>query len=146
MNDQKFLSIVEATPLVSIDLLVYNEEGQVLLGLRKNRPAQGFWFVPGGRIRKGENHMDALWRISMGELGVRVFNPKIQDAYTHIYHDNVFGIQDIPTHYVALGYRCFLAEATEIKPDKQHAELKWWDVTDIRKEQLVHPNTRAYFA
>ena len=54
LNDTDFLHIVDATPLVSIDLVLRNERDEVLLGQRKNRPAQGIWFVPGGRIRKNE--------------------------------------------------------------------------------------------
>ena len=46
LDDKTFLRVIEATPLVSIDLLVRNERGQVLLGKRANRPAQGLWFVP----------------------------------------------------------------------------------------------------
>jgi colanic acid biosynthesis protein WcaH len=43
-----FKKIVESTPLISIDLVVRNDQGSVLLGKRTNRPAQNFWFVPGG--------------------------------------------------------------------------------------------------
>src|SRR5687767_7562775 len=43
LDDDKFLKIIEATPLVSIDLIIRNAQGQVLLGKRLNRPAQGFW-------------------------------------------------------------------------------------------------------
>lgn len=50
-----FETVVASAPLISIDLLVENEQGQYLLGLRKNRPAQGYWFVPGGRVQKNES-------------------------------------------------------------------------------------------
>ena len=43
---ETFKTVVASTPLVSIDLIVRNRQGQVLLGLRTNRPAQGGWFVP----------------------------------------------------------------------------------------------------
>lgn len=47
-----FETVIVYTPLVSIDLLVKNRKGEYLFGLRKNRPAQGYWFVPGGRLQK----------------------------------------------------------------------------------------------
>lgn len=57
---EKFLQTVDATPLVAIDLIVPNQNGGYLLGHRVNKPAQGFWFVPGGRIRKNERLDDAF--------------------------------------------------------------------------------------
>ncbi|MBJ6922853.1 GDP-mannose mannosyl hydrolase, partial [Vibrio cholerae] len=46
LDELTFKTVVASTPLVSMDLIVRNRYGQVLLGLRTNRPAQGFWFVP----------------------------------------------------------------------------------------------------
>jgi len=44
-----FQAIATHTPLVSIDLIVHDRQRRVLLGWRRNWPAQGCWFVPGGR-------------------------------------------------------------------------------------------------
>ena len=52
LETELFKSIVEHTPLISIDLIIRNEDGKALLGQRLNRPAQNYWFVPGGRILK----------------------------------------------------------------------------------------------
>lgn len=62
LAQHEFLEIVRLTPLVSIDLIVLDQAGDVLLGRRVNRPAQGMWFVPGGRIRKDETLADAFKR------------------------------------------------------------------------------------
>ncbi|KDS03655.1 glycosyl transferase in colanic acid biosynthesis [Salmonella enterica subsp. enterica serovar Heidelberg str. RI-11-014316] len=40
--------MVRATPLISLDFIVENGQGEILLGQRLNRPAQGYWFVAGG--------------------------------------------------------------------------------------------------
>jgi colanic acid biosynthesis protein WcaH len=50
LDDTTFKTVIASTPLISIDLVVKNTKGEYLLGYRNNRPAQGFWFVPGGRI------------------------------------------------------------------------------------------------
>ncbi|WP_338062250.1 NUDIX domain-containing protein [Vibrio variabilis] len=68
LDKETFTTVIESTPLVSIDLLIENSKGQVLLGLRNNRPAQGFWFVPGGRILKNEKLDDAFMRLCQEEL------------------------------------------------------------------------------
>src|SRR5262245_15102798 len=67
LSRQDFLQVVRDAPLVSIDLIVRNLEGEVLLGLRNNRPAQGWWFVPGGIVRKNERFEQAFRRISQAE-------------------------------------------------------------------------------
>ncbi len=145
VNDEKFLSILEATPLVSIDLLVRDGAGRVLLGKRLNRPAQGFWFVPGGRILKGERVADALVRIAKAELSVAPRASVLFGAFDHFYPDNFLGKPGVCTHYVVLAYQCVLQDATAIKPDSQHLELQWWQVDDLLASPEVHDNTKAYF-
>jgi len=65
-----FECIIKNTPLISIDLIVKNKEGKILLGKRKNRPAKGYYFVPGGRIFKNETIEQAFKNISKHELGL----------------------------------------------------------------------------
>ena len=101
-----FTTVINSTPLVSIDLLIENTDGKILLGYRNNRPAKGYWFVPGGRIQKGESMDDAFQRLTQSEIG-EVFkreNAIFLGPYEHFYDDYVFG-EDVSTHYVVLGYK-----------------------------------------
>ena len=52
LNHDDLAEVIRLAPLVAIDLIIENDYGQVLLGLRTNEPAKGYWFVPGGRIQK----------------------------------------------------------------------------------------------
>jgi colanic acid biosynthesis protein WcaH len=47
LEDIVFKTIIENTPLVSVDLIIKNEN-KILLGKRVNKPAQGYWFTLGG--------------------------------------------------------------------------------------------------
>ena len=147
MNDEDFLQIIDATPLVAIDLILENSEGLYLLGKRCNKPAQGYWFVPGGRIRKNELLTDAMCRISTAELGAEVMfsEATLIGAYEHLYEDNFKAVQGIQTHYVCLGYRAKLASEANIATDEQHSEYRWWALEDILSSTEVHENTKAYF-
>ena len=60
LRHEDFATVVRSTPLISIDLIVENAHGEFLLGKRLNRPAQGYWFVPGGRVQKDEPLRAAL--------------------------------------------------------------------------------------
>ena len=146
LDDKLFLQVIDATPLVSIDLIIHNEAGQVLLGRRSNRPAQGYWFVPGGRITKNEKIDAALKRISEVEIGVSLERPVLLGVYDHIYEDNYAGTAGINTHYVVIAYRGQFPTGAVVTPDPQHSALKWWDTEAILNSPEAHQNTKAYFS
>ena len=147
IDKKHVLEIIEATPLVSIDLVIRNPSKKVLLGKRNNRPAMGYWFVPGGRIFKNETINQALKRISEVELGQDLSTkaPSLLGAYDHIYEDNFLNVKGINTHYVVLAFVIALQQEIEVKSDEQHTELKWWEVDKLLQDQTVHQNTKVYF-
>ena len=145
LKPEEFLRVIEATPLVSIDLILRNERNEVLLGQRLNRPAQGFWFVPGGRIWKNERVQEALRRISRRELGAEIIDAKLIGAFDHIYADNFLGTPAVNTHYVVLGFEASFPSNATLTPDDQHGELRWWTIEDLLSHSEVHENTKAYF-
>lgn len=148
MIDQKsFLQIIDTTPLVSIDLILVNEEGNTLLGKRTNRPAQDYWFVPGGRIRKNEKLADAIVRISETELNatINLEDTQLLGAYDHIYDDNFAGVDSINTHYVALGFKVIIKDGFTLTADTQHSDMQWWSQEQLLQSEEVHQNTKAYF-
>jgi colanic acid biosynthesis protein WcaH len=67
-----YLRVVRDAPLVSLDLIVRDPQGLVLIGLRKSRPAQDWWFVPGGVIRGDETFDWAFRRIGLPQIGQSV--------------------------------------------------------------------------
>jgi colanic acid biosynthesis protein WcaH len=147
MDRKRILEIIDGTPLVSIDLIIRNGKGEVLLGKRVNRPARGYWFVPGGRILKNEPIENAIRRISRTELGfeISLSQARLLGAYDHIYDDNFLGEEGISTHYVVLGFAYDAGDGQEFRPDDQHSAMKWWPVAALMSSPVVHPNTRAYF-
>src|SRR5690606_37712833 len=89
---ETFNMVVASTPLVSIDMVIRNSKGEILLGERLNRPAKGFWFVPGGRIQKNETLDVAFRRLAEVELG-QVFERSqatLLGVYEHFYSDSRF--------------------------------------------------------
>ena len=141
-----FCTVVEHTPLVSLDLLVRNDTGEVLLGKRVNRPAQDYWFVPGGRIAKDERIEDSFARLAREELGVSCL---IEDAlflgnYQHFYQDNFSGAA-FSTHYVVLAYELRLNLSIGLLPGEQHNEYHWFQETELLEMDSVHQHTKDYF-
>ena len=148
LSSETFLQTIDATPLVAIDLIIPNEHGAYLLGHRVNKPAQGFWFVPGGRIRKNERLDDAFQRIARDELGhsaVERIDADLLGVYEHLYEDNFSGQAGISTHYVVLGYRLRRPVELDNLPNAQHTAYRWATREEIVADSSVHLNTRAYF-
>lgn len=146
LDKTQFQQIVAATPLISLDLIVRNQQGHVLLGRRLNRPAQGFWFVPGGRVRKDERLNDAFWRLTEEELGIAASrdNARFLGPYEHFYADNFSGTE-FSTHYVVLGYELAWQGQQDALPISQHDQYRWFDVAELLQDPSVHQHTKDYF-
>lgn len=115
-----YRSIVKKMPIPSVDLVVECDDGFVL-GKRENRPAKGSWFVPGGRIKKGEELDEAAHRIAQEEIGVDVKIKTELGSYTHIYPDSEF--DEVSKHYVTTAYVVRVVE-DGFSTDDQHSELE----------------------
>lgn len=142
-----FAEVVRNTPLVSIDLIVKNRSGKILLGRRRNAPAQGYWFVPGGRIRKNETLASAFARLCREELGIKteISAARLLGCYEHFYPDNFAGIEGIDTHYVVLAYMVSADTEAAGLPDLQHDDYRWFDRDTAGTDPRVHLYTRDYF-
>jgi colanic acid biosynthesis protein WcaH len=130
--------VVRYAPVPSVDLVV-RCPGGVLLARRQNDPAKGEWFVPGGRIQKGERLTEAVGRVAREELGVDVSIEAELGAYDHLY-----STADTPTaggkHYVAHGF-VVRPETTEFELDDQHDEVKVFPLDDLPN---LHEYVRMY--
>ena len=147
IDHDTFQTIVDKTPLISIDLIVRDDSGRILLGQRLNRPAQNYWFVPGGRILKDESLACAFKRLTQNELG-QTFNiddGELLGPYDHFYDDYVFGT-DVSTHYVAIAYVLKVSNALDALPvGEQHGGYRWFDIESIKNEEKVHLHSKWYF-
>ncbi len=148
LSIEDFKNIIRNTPLISIDLVIENPEGKILLGWRNNLPAKGYWFVPGGRIHKDEHFADAFRRIVKTEtnLLVEITDVTFLGVYEHIYPgENFSGDPSFGTHYIVIAYRVKLNQPVLDLPKEQHADYWWATIDEILEDSNVHVNTRNYF-
>ncbi|MFB6101241.1 MAG: GDP-mannose mannosyl hydrolase [Haloplanus sp.] len=131
-------SIVRYVPIVSVDLIVCHDGG-VVLGKRRNAPARGEWFVPGGRVHKDETLDAATHRIARQELGVDVDIDRRLGVYEHRWDESEF--DDVATkHYLANGI-VVRPRSDHLTPDDQHAELR---IFEPPFDADLHPYVEAY--
>tara|TARA_B100000780_G_scaffold183409_1_gene128725 strand:- start:179 stop:658 length:480 start_codon:yes stop_codon:yes gene_type:complete len=145
LDAQTFKTVIENTPLVSIDLCLVCDD-QLLLGKRNNDPLKGEWFTPGGRIYKNEAWQSALLRIIDVELGlsdIAVEDFALIGIWDHFYNNSAVD-QDISTHYVNLPHYAEFQAKPEIILDDQHGEFEWFDLSEVSKDERFNPYMRNY--
>ena len=151
---KQFQAAVAALPLVSVDWVLTNPAGELLVGQRLNAPARGAWFTPGGRIRKGEPLAAALRRVAAEELGLAEERASAlaqrgepMGAWDHFYPDAAFS-PAVPTHYVNLPYTARLTEAEVnalgLPVGEQHGHWQWIPLGQAA--DTVHEHVKPYVA
>lgn len=119
--------ILENVPIACVDIaLVFR--GSVLLVKRIDAPAKGAWWVPGGRVLKGEMMRDTAERKAVEEVGIQVNVGPIVHTDETIFNDGPF---DIPVHSIN---SCFFVYPSdpEFSPslDAHHDSWLWVDTID----------------
>jgi colanic acid biosynthesis protein WcaH len=128
----EFERAVGFLPLVSVDWVLLNPAGQILLGHRRNAPARYWWFTPGGRVRKNEPLASCLQRVAVSELGLQasdVQGARLMGVWDYFYEYSAFSAE-VSMHYVNLPYELRLPYALDINalPSDQHIAWRWQDV------------------
>jgi colanic acid biosynthesis protein WcaH len=148
LAEKSFIEVTRNTPLVSIDLLVDDGKGRFLLGKRINKPAQGLWFVPGGRILKNQTISEAFSSLASRELNLDLTlrDSRLRGVYEHFYEDNFFDIAEFGTHYIVLAYNiAFPHGAFDKLPGDQHSEWAFMTPLEIEERIDVHRGSKLFF-
>ena len=150
----QFQQAVAALPLVSVDWVLTNPAGELLVGQRLNAPARGTWFTPGGRVRKGEALAVAQQRVALEELGLPLANSaawlaraRLMGAWDHFFSDAAFSA-NVPTQYVNLPHWVALTEAEvaqlRLPVGEQHGHWQWMPLDQAA--EAVHEYVKPYVA
>jgi len=142
LDDATFKTVLDSTPLVSIDILL-KKDNKILLGKRLNKPAQGYFFSTGGRINKNETIDNAMARVALNELNIELkFMPKFIGVFEHFYDDSIY--ESVTTHYVNIAYEYEVEEIPDL-PAEQHSEYKWFTVNELLESKQVQKYVKDYF-
>jgi colanic acid biosynthesis protein WcaH len=152
LSPEKYLSVVNSSQIVSVDLLVKNQDGKILLGKRKNSPAKGYYFVPGGRVYKNETIKEGAQRMLIWELGINDTKIKLKPRCVseHIYDDNFAEAKDkdgklISTHYVCFAFDLDLNSFDPSTFEFQHENSIWLTPEEILSRSDVHEYVKLYY-
>lgn len=135
--DELYREIINAIPFVCVDIVIKNGNS-FFLAKRKSEPAQGQWFLPGGRVLKNEKLEDAAYQKVQQETGLNVKIEKILGVDETMFPVSTFGV---PTHSVNV---VFLATTTNpettVHLDNQNDEYQWYTHID----DVWHPYVKKF--
>ncbi len=80
IEKQLYEKIKKVIPVLCVDLVLH-KGSKVLLCFRENEPAKGLWWIPGGRVLKGETLADAVTRKGHEELGLSIEIERLVGIY-----------------------------------------------------------------
>lgn len=119
-----YVQIVKSMPIPSVEAIVVKNDS-VLFLRRKNDPAKGQWWFPGGRIRKGETLEDALSREVKEETGLEVTKCKLVNVYSRVFPER---------HDITIVFLC-TCNGDNVMLNDEHTEYKFFK--NIPKS--IHP-------
>lgn len=134
LGQELFLLVSSLTPIVNVDLLVYNDKGQFLLTWRHDPHCGQGWHVPGGCIRFKETCEERIKKVAQKELGINDISfdkdpIKVFEIICHEHRD--IENQNERAHFITLVYKCYVP--TDYSIDNQLFKegevgyMQWFD-------------------
>jgi ADP-ribose pyrophosphatase YjhB (NUDIX family) len=109
--------IVASMPITGVEAMIIKNDS-ILLLKRCNPPAKGEWWLPGGRLRKGESFEDALRREVKEETGLAIKPVEFIGVFNRVFPER---------HDVALVFLCKIEdENSEVKLNDEHSEYRFF--------------------
>lgn len=135
--NKDYKMILSHMPIVCIDGVVVNENGEYLLVKRKNEPLKGKYWVPGGRLLKNEKLKDAIKRKMNQELGVDVKVEKLLGFFEIFFGKTPFNISS-GFHAISFVFQLRLLKHP-IKLDNQSSDWKWSKKLPRKLKEIIQP-------
>ncbi|MBX3014822.1 MAG: NUDIX hydrolase [Caldilineaceae bacterium] len=121
-----------AAPLVGVGVVVFNDQGDVLLVKRGRPPRVGEWSLPGGLLDLGERLADAAQREVREECGIEITLGGFITTYEPIIYD---AAGEIEYHYILLDYWATY-HAGELTAQDDAAAVAWVALPSLTQFRL----------
>lgn len=130
LSKELFWLTSSLVPMVNVDLLITNGDGQLLLARRDDEFHPKSWHIPGGCIRFGETMLERVHKTAIAELGCDVIVEKgpiaIRDAIRDPIRERYYPNER--RHFISILFRCRLAGYIQNKEltEDDAGYLKWF--------------------
>lgn len=119
------------TANTGVAVIIKNDKGEILLGLRKSKLGNNTWGLPGGKLEKGEEIEDCIIRETLEETGMILTKMKFNCLTNDIYEDG--------THFITVNMEAVEVSGTPqiMEPDKL-VEWNYFSMDNLPKN-LFYP-------
>jgi colanic acid biosynthesis protein WcaH len=90
---EQYKQILDVLPILCVDVVIRNSQGEYLLVKRRGEPLKGQWWVIGGRVLKGETLEQAVDRKAKTEVGLTLRNVRAVGYYQEVFQDVPFDVR-----------------------------------------------------
>ena len=133
IEEKLYKKIQEVLPICCVDVVIFNKNKEFLLLKRRNEPVKGYWWIPGGRILKGELIEKAVLRKAKEETGLDVKIKKLLGVKETIFKKGFFGNSVHTLNIIFLAK----AKSNKVKMDFQNSEYKWFSKTEKKLDPYI---------
>ncbi|MGV2432611.1 MAG UNVERIFIED_CONTAM: NUDIX hydrolase [Rickettsiaceae bacterium] len=120
-------------PKVGIGVLIFNDNGQMLLGKRITEVGINTYSPPGGHLEYGESFEECAIRETQEEAGITIENPTFV-AITNDIHESE------NKHYISIFMQARYQGAQKIQNMEPHKTLEWnWYSLEQLPDNLFLP-------
>ena len=139
-----FYFVSQLTPLINVDLLIKDKEGNTLLTWREDRFYGPAWHIPGGIIRFKEDIGSRIHKVAETELGCSV-----RFKQEPIFVRNMINTErDVRGHFISLLFLCELTSQPNSELEFRQGEPsqgQWhWHKGAPENLLRVHESFRKY--
>ena len=129
-------------PILTMDIQILSQSGQILQVRRAQEPLKGEWWTPGGRMYKGETMLEASQRILWQELNIAPGDVAKVQFKGVLPFENDKSAWNTPAHTLSVVLDVLLAshfEDSQIKLDSTSTNWRWAHIMDKHPECSVVP-------
>lgn len=135
LGTELFHFVSSLTPIVNVDLLVYNSKGQFLLAMRDDPHCGKGWHVPGGCVRFKETFDTRIREVAKKELNLTEFTygKEPMKVFEIMWEKDQRKLEyeDERAHFVTMVYKCYAPDSYIIdNQDKKETDagyIRWFD-------------------
>lgn len=131
--DELYRKIRQVMPIPCVDLLVTDLQGRILLVRRKNEPAAGQWWFPGGRVHYLETREKAALRKLREECGIEALGVEAMGTFDVILESSTSAWR---SHGITTLFHVRIGGPRAVRLDEQSADADWRVPEEWLRENL----------
>ncbi|KKL51105.1 hypothetical protein LCGC14_2298820 [marine sediment metagenome] len=132
--EERYNEIVQLLPICCVDIVISHDDKVLMIKREKSETYGGSWWIPGGRIHKGESWHTAVKRKVFNETGLSVnILRKVQSYEAPKVEDK---------HFITTLFVVSVMGDAKVELDRTSSDYKWVSSMDDSWDSLLQQMLR----